>query len=111
MSRIKIKIELKNNNEIIRHETEGIKTGNILKYISDKTIETFDIENLKLKRKTKEYTNIIDFKQQTSTITYNEFEMKLKIKTINKEIQEQQIIIKYEIIDTKGIYEYKIIWR
>lgn len=112
MSKIKIKIELIQNNKLIKQEeVEGIKTDNILKYISYKTIETFDIKNLKLNRKTKEYTNVIDFKQQKSKITYNNFEVELNLKTLNINQKENEIIIKYEITDTKDIYEYKIIWR
>lgn len=111
MSKINIETSIKQNNKIEKTTTQAILQDNIIKYKENNIINILDIEKEKLKRKTNEYEITIDFKNKTIINKYNEYEIPLKIKIINKTIEQNKINIKYQIIDTKDIFEYEIIWR
>lgn len=110
---MKVKLEIKleeNNQETINKKTTGILLDNKIKYTCDNVIDILDIEELSLKRKTKEYEIILDFKNNKIKYKYNNSELILEIKTeiIKK---EKEIQINYTIIETKNKYKYRIIWR
>lgn len=108
MSKIIIKATIKQNNEIQEQiETKGILQDNEIKYINNKTITILDIKNEKLKRVNEDYNMIIDFKNQLIKTDY----LNIKIRIINKQIEQNKIKIKYQIIETSDIFEYEIIWR
>lgn len=108
MSKIIIKATIKQNNQIQEQiETKGILQDNEIKYINNKTITILDIENEKLKRVSEDYNMIIDFKNQLIKTEY----LNIKIRIINKQIEQNKIKIKYQIIETSDIFEYEIIWR
>jgi len=108
MSKIIIKATIKQNNQIQEQiETKGILQDNEIKYINNKTIAILDIKNEKLKRVSEDYNMIIDFKNQLIKTEY----LNIKIRIINKQIEQNKIKIKYQIIETSDIFEYEIIWR
>ena len=108
MSKIIIKATIKQNNQIQEQiETKGILQDNEIKYINSKTITILDIKNEKLKRVSEDYNMIIDFKNQLIKTEY----LNIKIRIINKQIEQNKIKIKYQIIETSDIFEYEIIWR
>ncbi len=108
MSKIIIKATIKQNNKIQEQiETKGILQDNEIKYINNKTITILDIKNEKLKRVSEDYNMIIDFKNQLIKTEY----LNIKIRIINKQIEQNKIKIKYQIIETSDIFEYEIIWR
>lgn len=108
MSKIIIKATIKQNNQIQEQiETKGILQDNEIKYINNKTITILDIKNEKLKRVSEDYNMIIDFKNQLIKTEY----LNIKIRIINKQIEQNKIKIKYQIIETSDIFEYEIIWR
>lgn len=110
---LKVKIEVKleeNKKEKQNIKTMGILLNNKIKYKSDDAINILNIDELTLKRKTKEYEIILDFKNNNIKYKYNNSELILDIKT--KIIKNQQeLIIEYKILDTNDNYKYKIIWR
>lgn len=108
MSKIIIKATIKQNNQIQEQiETKGILQDNEIKYINNKTITILDIKNEKLKRVSEDYNMILDFKNQLIKTEY----LNIKIRIINKQIEQNKIKIKYQIIETSDIFEYEIIWR
>ena len=108
MSKIIIKATIKQNNQIQEQiETKGILQDNEIKYINNKTITILDRKNEKVKRVSEDYNMIIDFKNQLIKTEY----LNIKIRIINKKIEQKKIKIKYQIIETSDIFEYEIIWR
>ncbi len=112
MSKINIEVCLTNQKEkIINIKTQGIIADNKIKYIENNTINILDLEKETLRRSTKEYTLLLDFKNEKALYDYNTYKLPLEIKVINKEIKPNKITIKYKILETNDIYEYKINWR
>ena len=110
MSKVKIEIKLEENNqEKINKNTNGILLNNKLKYTCDNSVDILDMEELSLRRKTKEYEIILDFKNNNIKYKYNSNELILEIKTEKIKKTEQEILIEYKIEETK--YKYRIIWR
>ena len=108
MSKINIETSLKKNNiEDINLKTQGILQDNKIKYKEDTVMNILDIKEETIQRKSNEYNLIIDFKNKIIKTEY----LDIKIRIINKQIEQNRIKIKYEMIDTKDIFEYKINWR
>lgn len=109
MSKIKIKTSLKatdSNEKIIIKEFIGIKNDNRIIYNDDKVSVTILLINntIKMKRLTDEYTIelLFDNKKTTNGIyTINDLRktLDLKIKTYILNIDDNNIIIEYEIIN------------
>ena len=111
MARVNLEIKLEENNkEKLNKKANGILLNNKLKYTLENSVNIFDIEEIILKRKTKEYEIVLDFKNNNIKYKYNNSELILEIKTkiIKK---EKEIIIEYIILETKNKYKYRIIWR
>lgn len=111
MARVKLEIKLEENNkEKINKKTNGILLNNKLKYTCDDSVDIFDIEELSLRRKAKEYEIILDFKNNKIKYKFNDSELMLELKTIIIK-KEKEIIIEYKILETNDSYKYRIIWR
>ena len=112
MSKINIETSIKQNNKMQEHyTTNAIIENNKIKYIYNKIINILDINELTLKRKTEEYKLIIDFKNEKIKTESIGHQIDIDIKIVSEKKEQNRITIKYEIIDTKDIFEYKIIWR
>lgn len=108
MSKVSIETSLKkNNNEELNIKTLGILQEEQIKYKENEIISIFDINKETLKRKSNDYDLTIDFKNEIIKTEY----INIKIRIIDKQIEQNRIKIKYEMIDTKDIFEYKINWR
>jgi len=108
MSKVSIETSLKkNNNEELNIKTLGILQEEQIKYKESEIISIFDIKKETLKRKSDDYNLTIDFKNELVKTEY----LDIKIRIIDKQIEQNKIKIKYEVIDTKDIFEYEIIWR
>ncbi|MGM9850421.1 MAG: hypothetical protein ACI31V_05955 [Bacilli bacterium] len=108
MSKVSIETSLKkNNNEELNIKTLGILQEEQIKYKESEIISIFDINKETLKRKSNDYDLTIDFKNEIIKTEY----INIKIRIIDKQIEQNKIKIKYEVIDTKDIFEYEIIWR
>ena len=118
--KINIKGYLKslNNNEIKLIETKGVKKNNELSYYHNKINHKLIIDNDKilLTRENEEFKNILEFsKNKTIQSEYilkeNNYKVFINIKTLRLEKTTNTITIKYKIIDSNEIYEYKIEMR
>ena len=108
MSKVSIETSLKkNNNEELNIKTLGILQEEQIKYKESEIISIFDIKKETLKRKSDDYNLTIDFKNELVKTEY----LDIRIRIIDKQIEQNKIKIKYEVIDSKDIFEYEIIWR
>lgn len=108
MSKVSIETSLKkNNNEELNIKTLGILQEKQIKYKENEIISIFDINKETLKRKSDDYNLTIDFKNELVKTEY----LDIRIRIIDKQIEQNKIKIKYEVIDSKDIFEYEIIWR
>lgn len=108
MSKINIETSLKRNNiKEINLKTQGILQDSRIKYKEDEVMNILDIKEETLKRKTNDYDLTIDFKNKIIKTEY----LDIKIRIINKQIEQNRINIKYEMLGTKDIFEYEINWR
>ncbi len=108
MSKVSIETSLKkNNNEKLNIKTLGILQEEQIKYKESEIISIFDIKKETLKRESNDYDLTIDFKNEIIKTEY----LDIRIRIIDKQIEQNRINIKYEMIDTKDIFEYKINWR
>lgn len=112
MSKIIIKACIKQNGVIQEKiETPAILQNNKITYLNNKIVTKLDIKKQELRRITEEFELIIDFKNELIITDYKECSLDLRIRIIKKQIEQNRISIKYEMIDTKDIFEYEITWR
>lgn len=112
MSKINIKTIIKQNNEIQETiETQALLEKNEITYLNNGIATILDIKKQTIRRITEELELIIDFKKEIITTDYEECSLDISIKVIKKEIEQNRIYVKYEITDSKDIFEYEIIWR
>lgn len=112
MSKIIVKACIKQNEKKQEEiETKGILQDNRITYLKDKVITIIDINNEKIKRITEEINLIIDLKNEKIITDYIECKLDIKIRIIDKQIEQNRIKVKYKIEDTKDIFEYEMIWR
>ena len=114
MSKINIKTTIKQNGKIQEEiEAKGILQNNKITYLVNKEeykiITTVDIKKQIIKRITKEFDLIIDYKNGKIVTDYIECQLDLDIRIIEKQIEKNRIKIKYKI--EEDIFEYEIIWR
>lgn len=113
--RVKIKGFLRNitENQTLKIDSKGIKNKNKITYSFDDvkyTIKTNN-NNILLTRESDEFLNNFSFGDKTCSsylLKENNFNVDININTIDIDIKDNYIYVKYEIIDTKCIYEYKI---
>lgn len=112
-----IKGYLKNitENEIELIKEKAILAKNKLTYIKDNVKHTILIkeEEIILLRESEDFKNILTFSKNRSILSQyiikeNNLCLQIEVKTIDIKLNEQEIYIKYEIIDSNTIYEYKI---
>ena len=105
MPKINIETSLKKNKiEEINIKVLGILQEEQIKYKENEIISILDIKEEILKRKSDDYNLTIDFKNKIIKTEY----LDIKIRIIDKQKEQNRIYIKYEIIDTKDIFEYEI---
>ena len=115
--KIKIKGYLKNINDNNKLEinTFGIKQKNVISFVDNNIKHKIILKNdlITLTRENSEFINIIKFakeKQYISeyTLKENNFTIDLNIKTIALKISDNFLLIKYVVIESDEIFEYKI---
>lgn len=112
MSKINIKTTIKQNDEIQEEiEAKALLEKEKITYLNNGIVTILDIKKQQIRRITQEFELIIDFKKELIITDYEECSLDLSIKVINKQINQNKIYIKYEIIDSKDIFEYEILWR
>ena len=115
--RRKIKSELKNltTNEITNHNSNCIVNQNKIKYQDNDTLYEIRIKNNEIIviRDNSKFTHAMQFqKDKTHKSNYllkePDLNLELNIKTKELDIKEDKIYIKYEILESNNIFEYKI---
>lgn len=115
--RRKIKSELKNltTNEITNHNSNCIVNQNKIKYQDNDTSYEIRIKNNEIIviRDNSKFTHAMQFqKGKTHKSNYllkePDLNLELNIKTKELDIKEDKIYIKYEILESNNIFEYKI---
>ncbi len=114
--RIKVKGYLKNisSNEITYFEEKGIKNKNKITYSSDniKYVININSDKVVLKRDGSDFVNTFIFNMKQSNCNYllkdNNYSLDMDIKTVDINVDDNEIVIKYKIIDTEALYEFKI---
>lgn len=120
MKKIRKKINgyLKNitDNQYEEIKENAILTKNKLSYIKDDIKHTilFKENEVFLIRETNIFKNILTFSKNRSilsqyTIKENDLSMYINVKTLELKYTEFELYVKYEILDSNTIYEYKII--
>ena len=96
----------------------GIKKDNTISYISNNISHKLIIneDKITLIRENNEFKSIIEFIYQKISNSYyllkeQNIEINIKLKTTSINKTEKQIIITYELIESKEKYEYKIEMR
>ena len=112
MSKINIKTTIKQNGEIQEEiEAKALLEKNEITYLNNGIATILDIKKQKIRRITEEFELIIDFKNELIITNYEECSLNLIIRVIDKQTEQNRIYVKYEVIDSKDIFEYEIIWR
>ena len=120
MKKIRKKINgyLKNitDNQYEEIKENAILTKNKLSYIKDDIKHTilFKENEVFLIRETNIFKNILTFSKNRSilsqyTIKENDLNVYINVKTLELKYTEFELYVKYEILDSNTIYEYKII--
>jgi|GEM_PF-2339612 len=115
MSKINLKTKLYSDLEVIyEYSITGIKSINKLIYKEADvmvTLKTFK-NQIMIERKNKDYTMLIDFNESLTTSLIYDIKgignTNLKVKTKKLKIEDNNIYIKYELIETKEIYYYEL---
>lgn len=115
--KIRIKGYLKNINDNNKLEinTFGIKQKNVISFVDNNIKHKIILKNdlITLTRENSEFINIIKFakeKQYISeyTLKENNITIDLNIRTIDLKISDNFLLIKYVVIESDEIFEYKI---
>ena len=114
--RVKIKGYLKNNNdkEITNFDEIGIKNKDKITFSSDnvKYVIRYDDNKVYLTREGNDYINTFVFNKKKSTCTYllkeQGFNIDIDIKVIDIDINDNNVYVKYVVIDSNNEYEFKI---
>lgn len=115
MAKRKIKISLKNNDEVIESELSALIIDNKIKYIDNDILVNIDINNdyIIMKRENNEYQLILVFKNKMKTtgsylLKENNVQFELDILTNDLIIEKEFISIIYEINNESKEYELEI---
>ena len=115
MAKRKIKISLKNNEEVIESELSALIIDNKIKYIDNDILVNIDINNdyIIMKRENNEYQLILEFKNKKKTtgsylLKENNVQFELDILTNDLIIEKEFISIIYEINNENKKYELEI---
>lgn len=112
MSKIKIKVTLRSENEVSEEEYLAIKTNNKIIYQEKNCMTTLFLDsNLKMVRSNEE-TNIellfIADKKTTGICMFNNQILNLELLTDYVVVEEKVIIIKYKVLTTEQDVLYKM---
>ncbi len=115
--RVKINGYLKNitENECLEFNTKGIKNKNKITFSFDDIKYNIKLENncIYLIREGNDFINSFVFNKKNSKSSYllkeNNYEFDIGVNTSLIDINNDYITIKYEIIDTNDLYEFKIV--
>ena len=94
------------NNILINDDFYGTFSNNIIEY-NDGIVNSFDLKNCLFKR---EYL-IFDFNNCTCIYNYDNYKMCIDLEVIDKNISDCNVFVKYKIIETGHIYEYRVSWK
>lgn len=115
MAKRKIKISLKNNEEVIESELSALIIDNKIKYIDNDILVNIDINNdyIIMKRENNEYQLILEFRNKKKTtgsylLKENNIQFELDILTNDLIIEKEFISIIYEINNENKKYELEI---
>lgn len=118
--RVFVKGYLKNisENEIVDFEYKGISNKNKITYVDDDGVK-FSIKigdnEIIVSRDGKGFINTFVFNKKKSSCNYfvkdNGYDVDIEVNTICMEIYDNIIYIKYLIVDSGNIYEYKLEMR
>lgn len=115
MAKRKIKISLKNSDEVIESELSALIIDNTIKYIDNDIIVSINIDNdyIIMKRENSEYQLILEFKNKRKTtgsylLKENNIQFDLEILTNDLIIKDEFISIVYEINNENKKYELEI---
>ena len=114
--RILIKGYLKNitDNEMLEFEEKAIKNKDKITFTNDgvKTSIKIDEDRILMIRDGNDFVNCFDFNIKNSSCNYllkaNNYDVNINITTIKMDINENNIYIKYVIVDSSCEYEYKL---
>lgn len=102
------------DNEIFEFENKGIRNNNKIIYSYDDVKNTIKINDgeIMLIREGNDFINTFVFREKKSSCNYflkeNNYDVDIDINTILMNVFDNSILIKYEIIDSKCEYEFKI---
>ena len=115
MAKRKIKISLKNNEEVIESELSALIIDNKIKYIDNDILVNIDINNdyIIMTRENNEYQLILEFRNKKKTtgsylLKENNIQFELDILTNDLIIEKEFISIIYEINNESKEYELEI---
>lgn len=114
--RVKIKGYLKNNNdkEIINFDEKGIRNKDKITFSSldTKYIVKYDDNKIYLTREGNDYINTFLFNKKKSKCSYllkeHGFNVDIDIRVIDINIDDNDVYVKYVVIDSNIEYEFKI---
>lgn len=101
-------------NEIFDFDEKSIKNNNKITFSCDgvKTSIKINEDNVVLIREGNDFINTFVFDKNNSCCNYflkeNNYDVDIEIKTINIEIKNNSMYIKYLVIDSNCEYEYKL---
>ncbi len=117
--KIKVKGYLKNNteNQLLDFDVYGIKSGDKIIYSDNGVKNTLNLKNnqIILKRESDDFLNtfIFDKKKSRSNYLLKEVnsDVDIEIITLDIDVNEDNVYIRYKVLDTDCDYEYKIEMR
>lgn len=117
--KIKVKGYLKNNteNQLLDFDVIGIKSGDKIIYSDNGVKNTLNLKNnqIILKRESDDFLNtfIFDKKKSRSNYLLKEVnsDVDIEIITLDIDVNEDNVYIRYKVLDTDCDYEYKIEMR
>ena len=97
MGKVNLYIKYCLRNEKNEYNIKGILQDNKLKYKDDDSIMIFDLKNKKLNRIKDNQEYLFDFVNSNCYINYNNTNILLPINVIKNEIDNNNIVVKYQI--------------
>lgn len=98
------------NSILINDDFYGTFSNNVIEY-NDGIINSFDLNKFILKRECSLYVLIFDFINYTCTYNYGDYKMCINLELIDKSFSDCNVFVKYKVIETGHIYEYKVSWN
>lgn len=110
MSKIKIHVYLsQDNNILIDDSLSAVFNNNVIKY-DDGVINMFDLDKLVLERICDDYSLILNFIDCTALYKSFESSLLMHLEVFNKVVDSNSVFIRYKVIESNLLCEYKISW-